>query len=127
MGIKIRVVDATHVSEPGSKGSNYRVHYAFDPPQMQCAEVKVTDYKRGETFKNFTIEVLELYRGRWQIELVFKRIKSILETGHVPNKNPIAAQAWIQGKVFCSLLIQKGIDAAKRFSPLYRSQLQQAA
>jgi len=32
-----------------------------------------------------TAEVLEYYRFRWQIELVFKRFKSILAMGHLPK------------------------------------------
>jgi hypothetical protein len=38
-------------------------------------------------------EVLELYRLRWRIELVFKRMKSILGLGHLPKKDPLSAQA----------------------------------
>jgi hypothetical protein len=36
-------------------------------------------------------EVLELYRLRWQIELVFKRMKSIFGLGHLPKKDPLIA------------------------------------
>lgn len=32
--------------------------------------------------------VLELYRGRWQVELVFKRLKHLLEVGQVPKYDP---------------------------------------
>ena len=258
-GMKVRVFDATHVSEPGSSGSNWRVHYAFDLPQLHCAELKVTDYTTGETFKNFKVEkktlhiadrgyfsaqgiehvvrggadvlvrmtmrgptlyhpdgrkfgllsrlqslkvremgdwpvyittesgiirgrvcavkksraethqamqqviyeyarkqqratkaaleaaryifvfttlspeqlsvkdALEMYRGRWQIEVAFHRLKSIVGIGHVPKQNPVGAQAWIQGKLFCALLIQTQIDAAERFSPRYGSLVAQAA
>jgi hypothetical protein len=31
--------------------------------------------------------VLELYRLRWQIELAFKRMKSIMGLGHLPNRH----------------------------------------
>ena len=31
-------------------------------------------------------QILDLYRLRWQIELVFKRMKSILGLGHLPLK-----------------------------------------
>jgi IS4 transposase len=40
--------------------------------------------------------ILEIYRLRWQIELVFKRMKSILGLGHLPKKDPLSAQAhWV--------------------------------
>lgn len=64
-----------------------------------------------------TTEVLELYRLRWQIELVFKRMKSILGLGHLPKKDPLSAQAWLEGKLFVGLLIERMVDAAASFFP----------
>src|SRR5579871_2553635 len=34
-----------------------------------------------------TADVLRFYRMRWQIELVFKRLKSLVQLGHVPKHN----------------------------------------
>lgn len=62
-------------------------------------------------------DVLELYRLRWQVELAFKRIKSLLGAGHVPKKDPEAARAWIHGKLLAVLLIEKLGEAAQLFSP----------
>ena len=62
-------------------------------------------------------DVLELYRSRWQVELAFKRIKSLLGAGHVPKKDPEAAKAWIHGKLLAVLLIEKLGEAARLFSP----------
>lgn len=61
-------------------------------------------------------EILQLYRLRWQIELVFKRLKSILGLGHLPKKDPRSAHAWLQGKLLVGLLIERMI-AAVSFSP----------
>lgn len=62
-------------------------------------------------------EILELYRSRWQVELAFKRIKSLLGAGHVPKKDPESARAWIHGKLLAVLLIEKLGEAARLFSP----------
>lgn len=62
-------------------------------------------------------DILELYRLRWQIELVFKRMKSILGLGHLPKKDPLSAQAWLEGKLFVGLLIERMVDAAASFFP----------
>ena len=61
--------------------------------------------------------VLELYRSRWQIELAFKRMKSIMGLGHLPKKDPESCRAWLHGKLFTSLLVERLIGAAKTTSP----------
>jgi hypothetical protein len=61
--------------------------------------------------------VLELYRHRWQIELAFKRMKSIMGLGHLPKKDPASARAWLHGKIFASLLVERMVEAADKFSP----------
>lgn len=62
-------------------------------------------------------EVSEYYRWRWQIELGFKRMKSILGLGHLPKKDPASARAWLHGKLLTSLLIERMIQTARAFSP----------
>jgi hypothetical protein len=64
-----------------------------------------------------TREVLQLYRARWQIELCFKRMKSLLRLGHLPKRSDASARAWIQGKLLTVLLIERLIDEARCFSP----------
>lgn len=61
--------------------------------------------------------VLELYRWRWQIELVFKRLKSLLGAGHVPKSEPASAKAWMQAKIFTALLLERTLQEARFFSP----------
>lgn len=246
--LRIRVVDASIISEPGATGSTWRLHYATELPSLRCDEVHVTSPKVGESFTRFKVQpgdlmlgdrgyahragiahvveaggavlvrlnltnvpllrpdgkdfallaklrglrgtklgdwevclrhdrgliagrvcalkksrqaaekarqkvmrenarkgrkvkpetleaagyifvfttldrsfgpsaVLELYRGRWQIELVFKRLKSIIGLGHLKKTDPEAAQAWLHGKLLVAFLIEAMISAAERFSP----------
>jgi hypothetical protein len=61
--------------------------------------------------------VLEFYRGRWQVELAFKRLKGLLQMGQVPKKKAAAAQAWMQGKILTALLIERLLCEARFFSP----------
>jgi hypothetical protein len=60
---------------------------------------------------------LEIYRARWQVELCFKRFKSLLQLGHLPKRSDESARAWIQGKLLTVLLIERLIEEARLFSP----------
>ncbi len=62
-------------------------------------------------------EVLELYRGRWQIETCFKRLKSVMGFGHLPKHDPRSCRAWLYGKLSVALLAERLADSAERFSP----------
>lgn len=61
--------------------------------------------------------VLALYRARWQIELCFKRLKSLFQLGHVPKYSNESARAWIQGKLLAVLLTERLLAQARLFSP----------
>jgi hypothetical protein len=61
--------------------------------------------------------VLNWYRCRWQIELCFKRMKSILGLGELPKKRPDSCRAWLHGKLLVSLLLERLLDEAELFSP----------
>lgn len=64
-----------------------------------------------------TREVLELYRVRWQIELRFKHLKSLLGLGCLPKYDDASSRAWIQAKLLCGLLIERLMRQAKFFFP----------
>ena len=67
--------------------------------------------------ETFTAEdILCIYRLRWQVEMVFKRYKSILGAGSVLVKTKDATEAWINGKRMLALLIEKFIGSVD-FSP----------
>ncbi len=62
-------------------------------------------------------QVLECYRLRWQIELTFKRLKSIVQLGHVPKHDDQSSRAWLYGKLFVALLSQKLARVGNAISP----------
>ena len=61
--------------------------------------------------------VLEMYRLRWQIELSFKRLKSIADLGHLPKYDERSSRAWLYGKLFLALLTEKMTRVARTISP----------
>lgn len=60
---------------------------------------------------------LEYYRGRWQIELVFKRMKSILGLGHLRKHDDEACKAWLHGKLFVATLLEALLRHGETFFP----------
>ena len=62
-------------------------------------------------------QVLDHYRFRWQIELVFKRFKQIAQLGQLPKYDQDSAKAWLYGKLFVALLTEKLIQHAQTISP----------
>ena len=62
-------------------------------------------------------DVLEWYRTHWQVELIFKRFKSLAQLGHLPKRNDESAKAWLYGKLFVALLVEKLISHARTISP----------
>ena len=62
-------------------------------------------------------EVLDCYRLRWQVELVFKRFKSLAQLGHLPKYDDDSARAWLYGKLLLALLVEKFIRHSESVSP----------
>jgi hypothetical protein len=60
-------------------------------------------------------DVLALYRLRWQIELAFKRLKSLLHLDRLPAKNKGLARTWLNAHLLLALLIddmtQQALDS----------------
>jgi hypothetical protein len=54
---------------------------------------------------------------RRQIELLFKRLKSILAMGHLPKYDDQSSRAWLYGKLLVALLTQKLVRLGSAISP----------
>jgi hypothetical protein len=61
-------------------------------------------------------QVLELYRMRWQIEIAFKRLKSLFHYNDLPAKHSESALAWFYGKLLLAALCETIVNTG-RFSP----------
>jgi hypothetical protein len=87
-------------------------------PQEQCLALAAFVLVLTSLPKKFSAaQVLELYRCRWQVELTFKRLKSLLGAGHLPKSDDQSASAWMQAKILTALLLERLLLEAKIFSP----------
>lgn len=62
-------------------------------------------------------QVLEIYRFRWQIEMSFKDLKSVLDLNNIPAKDPALARTWLYGKLLGAFLIDDLTSRYVSFSP----------
>ena len=89
-------------------------------------QIVVSD--EAKTFNNYIVvvtalpdqipgkDVLELYRLRWQVEIYFKRLKSIIDFGELPKRRKESSETWLNGKLMIAMLIEK-LMGAHSFSP----------
>jgi hypothetical protein len=61
--------------------------------------------------------ILGLYRVRWQIELLFKRLKSLLHLDGLPSREGPTAKSWILSRLVAAALAQKLVQPSGPLSP----------
>jgi hypothetical protein len=64
-----------------------------------------------------TASVLALYRFRWQVEMKFKVLKSLLDLDHIPARTDDGVRVWVFAKLLVALLVDALIEQAESFSP----------
>ena len=106
----IQIAHAKEKKRASKKGQ------ALRPETLTYAEyvIVLSTFPRSEFSP---AEILEWYRIRWQIELVFKRFKQLAALGHLPKHDEESAKAWLYGKFFVALVTEKLIECATTLSP----------
>lgn len=61
--------------------------------------------------------ILDLYRFRWQIEMKFKTLKSVLHLGKVPTRNSALLDVYLSAKLLVALLIEDLVYNDESFPP----------
>jgi hypothetical protein len=62
-------------------------------------------------------QLLRLYRLRWQVELAFKRLKSLLHLDTLPSRKGPTAKSWLLAKLLAAALAQRLAHPAGPLSP----------
>ena len=63
-------------------------------------------------------QIFDLYALRWQIEIAFKRLKSLLHIDRLEAKDPDLVRTWILAHIIAALLIEDHAAEALDFPPL---------
>ena len=87
-----------------------------DPQALRAAHFVfvITD---GDRATLPAAQVLELYRLRWQIEMAFKRMKSLLHLDHLRAKDPALARTYLYAKILGALIVDELCGEALAFFP----------
>src|SRR4051794_36827372 len=62
-GYRVRAIDATTVSRPGSRGTDWRLHFSVNLVDLQCDFCEITDVSGGETFRRIPVTSGDLVLG----------------------------------------------------------------
>jgi hypothetical protein len=77
-----------------------------DPRSLEAAKyILLLTSLPAETFP--PADILALYRFRWQIELAFKRFKSLAGLDQLPAKKPELARAWIYARLIVAIIAEQ--------------------
>lgn len=88
-----------------------RKQRTLDPRSLIAAEYFVVATSLAEE-EIPAVEVLAVYRLRWQIELAFKRLKSLLHIGQLRTKTEAGTRCWLYAHLIVALL---GDDLSQDF------------
>ena len=87
-----------------------------DPRSLQAAQyILLLTSLPAASFP--TADVLALYRFRWQIELAFKRMKSLAGLDELAAKKPELARAWIYARLIAFLIAERSAGQVPDSSP----------
>jgi hypothetical protein len=87
-----------------------------DPRTLETSEYVIL-LTSAPTEKLSIVQAFELYRFRWQIELCFKRFKSLMQLDRQPAKTPELAKVFIFSKLLGALLVEDYTERYLSFSP----------
>ncbi len=114
-------VCAVRKSEHAIEQAHRRLYRRASKKQMSTKPetLEVAKYVVVFTTRNSisAAEILEWYRTRWQIEWVFKQLKSLVRLGHLPKHDDRSSRAWLHGKLLVALLTQKLMRIGRDISP----------
>jgi hypothetical protein len=62
-------------------------------------------------------QVFDLYRDRWQVEIGFKRLKTLGRLDQLPSSDPVLARTWLLAQLIAAVLTDDIANEIVGFSP----------
>jgi IS4 transposase len=89
---------------------------SLDPRTLAAAEhlILLTSLPAADASAD---RVIELYRGRWQVELGFKRLKSLGGLDKLAASDPRSARSWLLAHLIAAVLTEDLASRIAGFSP----------
>jgi hypothetical protein len=119
MVIQVRLV-AVRLPKDEAEEARQRVrkeHGKKTSPEMLEAAGYVALYTTVPAARMSAAHCIELYRLRWQVELLFKRWKSICGLDELPNFIEDTVLSWVLTKMLLMLILERMGAAAAVYSP----------
>jgi hypothetical protein len=101
--IQRKTPEATEAAREKLRRDASRKQKTLDPRSLVAAEFIVLGTSLPVEFYPAE-EVLAVYRLRWQIELAFKRLKSLLHMDEIPTRTERASRSWLTAHLIMALL-----------------------
>jgi hypothetical protein len=101
--IQRKTPEATEAARTQLRREASRKQKVLDPRSLAAAEFVIL--ATSLPVEGYPAEeVLAVYRLRWQIELAFKRLKSLLHMDRIPTHTPRASRSWLLAHLVMALL-----------------------
>jgi IS4 transposase len=101
--IQRKTPEATEAARAKLRREAARKQKTLDPRSLVAAEFIILGTSLPTGFCPAD-EVLAVYRLRWQIELAFKRLKSLLRMDEIPTRTERASRSWLTAHLIMALL-----------------------
>lgn len=111
---------------PDSKSNSHKSWSLSKAKAWLSARVVAARTRKGDVIWMLTTvpesvatdqQIMDAYRLRWQVELQFKRFKSLLDLDTLPTKDGPTARSWILARLLAAALIQELNAPYGAFSP----------
>lgn len=87
----------------------------IDPRTLACADYLIVLTSLPNTV--LADQLLALYRLRWQVELAFKRLKSLLHIDRLEARDPDLVKAWLYAHLLVALITEQHIAQCDALPP----------